>query len=572
MRILLVYTGVDASVGQWYAEIASRAPPHLQVRCFPLTVPGFKTHIPWETLDLAWRCRHPALMKAYAGLQAAADAAEVLLLYNGYNLHPDMLSSLSTFNVFCFFDDPESSDTSSRYVAPAFDAVFYGNVAARFQYLDWGCHRTAYLPVFTAPRDIPSLQEQPSLLSCPRDNDILLCCSRQGGPWRRRRLRTLCAVFPEARCFGKGWPDGFLDQEALHNLYRHSRIGWNVHHSTGPINRRLFTLAAWNILQICDNKTGLGEVFELGREVIGFDTIDEAIEMTHYYLAHEEERKTIAARGFQRYWRDYHPEALWYRMERQVNTWRSDLPERSSHTRLALPLKHPVLSWFSYSLQAVPQFLRNAMDRWYRSARKRSDAGTWPLDERFYLSTPVSYNPKKSLRKRRRVGAQRESGRHPMIEQQALAWAATALIGKARSIRVLGSDIADYFVTCATVDQDRIFHRHTGHLKIDSCHSDAFDLIVAFDRAAEAIVSSSIHMWEELPSCTPCVLGYTDQQVAALGGSNALYTLLSRPFKEISFYWLPDPVVPWIEPLTGPLNDISVIARGMSHTKVSEGR
>ena len=63
-----------------------------------------------------------------------AAGYDVLLLYGGYNLHPDFLRYLPTYNVFYGYDDPESSDKSSRYLAPAFDAVFYGNVASRFQY------------------------------------------------------------------------------------------------------------------------------------------------------------------------------------------------------------------------------------------------------------------------------------------------------------------------------------------------------------------------------------------------------------------------------------------------------
>jgi len=64
-------------------------------------------------------------------------------------------------------------------------------------------------------------------------------------------------------------------------------------------------LPANGVLQICDNRSHLGNIFELGTEVVGYDTIDEAVEYCHYYLAHEDERRCIAAAGFRRALRDY---------------------------------------------------------------------------------------------------------------------------------------------------------------------------------------------------------------------------------------------------------------------------
>ena len=116
-----------------------------------------------------------------------------------------------------------------------------------------------------------------TLSSIERDVEIVFFGERESH-WRRARLDALTASFPQARCHGSGWPAGRLDDAELHALYRRARIGWNVHNSTGPINRRLYALAAFGVLQICDNKTGLAEVFRLGEEALGFDTIPEVIE------------------------------------------------------------------------------------------------------------------------------------------------------------------------------------------------------------------------------------------------------------------------------------------------------
>jgi hypothetical protein len=68
------------------------------------------------------------------------------------------------------------------------------------------------------------------------------------------------------------------------------------------------------VLQICDNKQHLGAVFELGKEVIGFDTVEECIELCRYYLAHDEERRIIAANGWKRAMSDYNEVAVFRRL------------------------------------------------------------------------------------------------------------------------------------------------------------------------------------------------------------------------------------------------------------------
>jgi 2-polyprenyl-3-methyl-5-hydroxy-6-metoxy-1,4-benzoquinol methylase len=55
----------------------------------------------------------------------------------------------------------------------------------------------------------------------------------------------------------------------------------------------------------------LGYLFKLGEEVIGYNSINEAIELIRYYLEHEEERKIIALNGWKRALQDYSEEAVW---------------------------------------------------------------------------------------------------------------------------------------------------------------------------------------------------------------------------------------------------------------------
>ena len=559
MRILLVHTGTSQRERQWHEEVASAAPQPLKVRCFVLTFAGFKSKVHWNDLHLAWRSRHPAMVQAYTALKRAAEEVDVLLFYNGRNIHPDFLRHLQTFNVFCCFDDPESSRVLSRPVAAAFDAVFYGNVASRLQYEHWGCRKLAHLPIFTAPSDVPSLQDRQSIISAPRDNDIILCCGLSN--WRKERLRKLAAAFPQARCFGRKWPGAFVPKDQLLDIYGRSRIGWNIHKTTGPINQRLFALPAWNILQICDNKTGLASVFELGSEVIGFDTVDEAIDATNYFLKHEDQRRAIAARAFDRYWREYHAEAIWQTIAQQIHAWR-DGQKQAADIKTAWPeegIEKPRHSTLPYHMRAVPRQMCSIARKCGKSLVKRFGPRLWPVDERFYLSESVSYRPGKTpWLARERFMSHAEDGPDRKIRREALCWAATALIGQARTMLVSGGDMADIFYKYAQVDPQRHINcpQDTPDLPQDLAVNFVWESGTAqdcLDRGLSIRTLAASSLW-----------GFCAEEITALGGTDTLYAKLIAQFETVHFYWLPDPIVPWLEPLPGPLSGISMLAKAQS--------
>lgn len=83
-------------------------------------------------------------------------------------------------------------------------------------------------------------------------------------------------------------------------------------------NGRLYQLPMNGVMQICDCKDVLSEVFEPGKEIIGYDTIDEAIELIKYYLENDEERKKIAAAGFRRAIKNYKYSDVMYNILKEV--------------------------------------------------------------------------------------------------------------------------------------------------------------------------------------------------------------------------------------------------------------
>ena len=65
-------------------------------------------------------------------------------------------------------------------------------------------------------------------------------------------------------------------------------------------NMRLFEATGTGALLVTDLKENLHEMFEPGKEVIAYRSIDECVELVRYYLGHEDEREAIAAAGQRR--------------------------------------------------------------------------------------------------------------------------------------------------------------------------------------------------------------------------------------------------------------------------------
>jgi spore maturation protein CgeB len=65
-------------------------------------------------------------------------------------------------------------------------------------------------------------------------------------------------------------------------------------------NMRLYEATGVGSLLVTDAKRNLGELFEVGREVIAYRDEDELVDAVEYYLAHEDERAAVAAAGQRR--------------------------------------------------------------------------------------------------------------------------------------------------------------------------------------------------------------------------------------------------------------------------------
>ena len=307
MKILLGYSHYNAAfnvklwVESWLCRLKKSG---VIIEPFCLTIDPPASRLSWNKLDEKWINGDNKLYHKYEELLKKTRDFDVFINWNGINLHPEFVKMLPITKVYSCFDDPESSEDLSKPVAKYYDLCLVGNIAEVETYKQWGVKNVAFWPLGFFEDDCDLTITEKQILSSERDIDITLLCERKS-QWRKERLDKFSKSCPNGTYYGRGWPNGFLDENEKKTLYRRTKIGPNFHNSTGPINFRTYALPANGVMLLCDNKSHLAKLYKLGKEAIGFDTVEEAIELSKYYLKHDDERKRIAVAGWKRARKDY---------------------------------------------------------------------------------------------------------------------------------------------------------------------------------------------------------------------------------------------------------------------------
>jgi len=250
------------------------------------------------------------------------------------------LPDTTTVNWFC--DDHWRFDNYSRYWAPCFNWVVTtaGSALPKYAQLQypnviksqWACNHLLYRKL-----DLP-LQYDVTFVGQPHGN-------------RRQIVDALRRAGIRVQVFGFGWEAGRVSQEQMIRIFNQSRINlnfsnasvrggyrefvatglsrlarpldrvplgqkvkkagrqiWNVVLNqteaapeistyTGQIKGRHFEVPGCGGFLLTGNADDLDSYYEPGKEVVCFDSTDDLIEKIRYYLAHEEERASIAQAG-----------------------------------------------------------------------------------------------------------------------------------------------------------------------------------------------------------------------------------------------------------------------------------
>ncbi len=372
------YSLAYPDVKKWnddYYHLLNKSGFDVEGFCLTIDPPGAPLSFP--ELDRQWKKKEYKLMQKYDSLLSALDGKDVLINASGINLHPEFVETLPVFTVFQCFDDPESSEILSKPVAASYDLCLVGNVAEVETYKTWDVDNVEWMPMGLLPGYYDPAISEKELFSVNRDIDLFLIADRLS-PFRKERLDYLYQQFPYAHFFGNGWPRGMLSLGQEQIFLKRSRIGPNIHNSTGPINFRLFTLPANGVLQICDNKKHLSQVFELGKEIVGFDSIEECVDLCRYYFAHENERLEIAIAGWKRTMSDYTETAVFSRLLTSINKYRGVLPNQVNDyvilTNTAKRIHFSIRYWILYrQFQSIILNVYYALRRFAKLIIKHGD-------------------------------------------------------------------------------------------------------------------------------------------------------------------------------------------------------
>lgn len=143
-------------------------------------------------------------------------------------------------------------------------------------------------------------------------------------PYRKWFVDQLKKYNIEVICFGNGWPNGPLSNDAMIELFQVSKINLNISNSASydlrylikhpknmlhtirskkqvsQIKARNFEINYYGGFQLTDYAPTIEEYYELGKEIACYCTPDEAALQIHYYLNSEKEREEIRRNGQKR--------------------------------------------------------------------------------------------------------------------------------------------------------------------------------------------------------------------------------------------------------------------------------
>lgn len=102
-----------------------------------------------------------------------------------------------------------------------------------------------------------------------------------------------------AKIWGRFGVNKYL--EDVNQVYNSFKITVNLTHSKeGVFTNRLFEAPGAGICLFTDYGTHLDLLYDVGKEVVGYRSLPELVNLIHYYLENEDERRVVALAGYQR--------------------------------------------------------------------------------------------------------------------------------------------------------------------------------------------------------------------------------------------------------------------------------
>jgi spore maturation protein CgeB len=194
---------------------------------------------------------------------------------------------------------------------PWYDLIFVFDTFYIDEIKRQGAKKVHYLPLATNPNrysEIATIDQD----RCHYDYDVCFI----GMPFENRVeiFENLHAY--KLGVFGDHWGKYFMLKgqpppayykgkatgEVVNKLYRSSKIVLNIHHSHSieGLNTRTFDILACGAFEMVDYKKNVEEHFEIDKEIVTFENINELKSKIEFYSRNDDLRKAISERGRQR--------------------------------------------------------------------------------------------------------------------------------------------------------------------------------------------------------------------------------------------------------------------------------
>jgi spore maturation protein CgeB len=329
MKIIFSYNKQGYEARCWEAEI--RAASNEDATFYPFNHGVHLDPIFYDDsvkLDQLYQARAPRLMQMYAELERLIKelGADVLFVTNCPPYHPDFLRKLALYKVLYSTDDPGATYMRTIPYLHAYEHVMFcapgysSDLTLEEKMRYCGMVNADWLPIAVMDFEYEAQQSEDTLFAQPRD----IAAIYVGKPWRQKidmLFKCKQALGKNLRVFGlfelrhnlyvnarygfPGWVRPVSFKERV-KLYQRSKVGLNIHwNQYGFGNQRLFHLPANGVMQICDCRSLVGQVFQDGLEIVAYSTTEELIEKVRYYISHEQEREEIARRAYRRTMKEY---------------------------------------------------------------------------------------------------------------------------------------------------------------------------------------------------------------------------------------------------------------------------
>jgi spore maturation protein CgeB len=151
-------------------------------------------------------------------------------------------------------------------------------------------------------------------LEVPFEYDVSFIGACYG--WRPKLFEGLRRRGIHVECFGKGWPNGPISNEDMNCIYARSRInlgcgGIGYSKNLLSLKGRDFEVAMSGALYLTQNNPELSMVFEVGREILTYDDVEDCADVIRAILKDKDRAAEIRAAARARCLKDHTYTARW---------------------------------------------------------------------------------------------------------------------------------------------------------------------------------------------------------------------------------------------------------------------